>query len=66
MGFVPAGAFLVAGLAAAAGVRWALLGPGLAIAACSAAILAAEHRRSQSGPAGLPSRPPAEAGPRTG
>jgi multisubunit Na+/H+ antiporter MnhC subunit len=39
MGFVPAGAFLVAGVAAAAGIRWALAGPGLAIVACSAIVL---------------------------
>jgi MFS family permease len=40
MGFVPAGAFAVAGLAAVAGIRWALIGPGLLIAACAAGILA--------------------------
>jgi len=40
MGFVPAGAFAVAGLAAAAGIRWALIGPGLLITACAAGILA--------------------------
>ena len=32
-------AFLVAGVAAAAGIRWALAGPGLAIVACSAIVL---------------------------
>ncbi len=55
MGFVPAGAFLVAGLAAAAGVRWALLGPGLAITASSAAILAVLHGRIRAAAAGRPS-----------
>ena len=39
IGFVPAGAFLVATIASAAGTRWALAGPGLAIAACAAAML---------------------------
>jgi hypothetical protein len=39
IGFVPAGAFLVAAIATAAGTRWALAGPGLAIAACAAAML---------------------------
>jgi Transmembrane secretion effector len=40
IGFVPAGAFAVAAIAATAGVRWALIGPGLAIAICAAALLA--------------------------
>jgi Transmembrane secretion effector len=39
IGFVPAGAFLVAAIASAAGTRWALACPGLAIAACAAAML---------------------------
>ena len=39
IGFVPAGAFVVAAIASAAGTRWALAGPGLAIAACAAALL---------------------------
>ena len=39
IGFVPAGAFLVAAIASAAGTRWALADPGLAIAACAAAML---------------------------
>ena len=39
IGFVPAGAFLVAAIASAAGTRWALAGPGLAITACAAAML---------------------------
>jgi Transmembrane secretion effector len=37
IGFVPAGAFLVAGIASTAGVRWALLGPGLAVLGGTAA-----------------------------
>lgn len=44
MGFVPAGAFAVAGIAAVAGTRWALLGPGLVMVICSAAALAAGAR----------------------
>jgi MFS family permease len=39
IGFVPAGAFLVAAIASVAGTRWALAGPGLVIAVCAAAIL---------------------------
>ena len=42
MGFVPAGSFVVAGLAAFAGTRWALIGPGAVILACGAVMLAAE------------------------
>ncbi|MGH3201459.1 MAG: MFS transporter, partial [Streptosporangiaceae bacterium] len=38
IGFVPAGAFAVAAIASAAGTRWALIGPGLAIVACAAAL----------------------------
>jgi len=54
MGFVPAGAFVVAGLAAVAGIRWALIGPGLLIAACAAGILAVRlfSERSAAGPPG--------------
>jgi MFS family permease len=37
IGFVPAGAFGVAGIAATAGVRWSLTGPGLAVLAGAAA-----------------------------
>jgi hypothetical protein len=44
IGFVPAGAVAVAGLAAAVGVRWALAGPGLAIAGAAAVLLAAQRR----------------------
>jgi MFS family permease len=36
IGFVPAGAFLVAGIAATAGVRWALAVPGVTALACAA------------------------------
>ena len=39
IGFVPAGAFLIAAIASAAGTRWALAGPGLAIAACATTLL---------------------------
>ena len=39
MGFVPAGAFVVAAIAASVGVRWSLIGPGLVLLAF--AILAA-------------------------
>lgn len=38
VGFVPAGAFVVVGIAAAIGTRWALILPGLAIAAAAAAL----------------------------
>lgn len=57
MGFVPAGAFAVAGLAAAAGIRWALIGPGLLITACAAGILAV-RLFSERPAAGSPGRPP--------
>ena len=45
IGSVPAGAFAVAAIASTAGVRWALIGPGLAIVACGAGLLAAASRR---------------------
>ena len=59
MGFVPAGSFVVAGLAAAAGTRWALIGPGAAIAACGAIALAgtAHGRRHSRIPDPGPGRP---------
>lgn len=38
MGFVPAGSFAVAGIAAITGPRWALIGPGLIIAVCAVAV----------------------------
>ena len=40
MGFVPARSFVVAGLNAAAGTRWALIGPGAVIIVCGIAALA--------------------------
>jgi MFS family permease len=39
VGSVPAGAFTVAAIASTAGVRWALIGPGLVIAVCAGALL---------------------------
>src|SRR5579862_3736723 len=57
IGFVPAGAFAVAAIASAAGTRWALAGPALAVAA-SAALLA--YRASR--PAQLTEHP-ADRGP---
>ena len=42
MGFVPAGSFVVAGLAAFAGTRWALIAPAAVILACGTAMLTAE------------------------
>jgi MFS family permease len=44
MGFIPAGAFAVAGIAAIAGVRWALIIPGLVVAACAAVLLAGQRK----------------------
>jgi len=41
MGFVPAGSFVVAGLAALIGTRWALIGPAAVILASGAMVLAA-------------------------
>jgi hypothetical protein len=38
IGFVPAGAFVVAAIASTAGTRWAVAGPGLAVAACAAVL----------------------------
>jgi MFS family permease len=49
MGFVPAGAFVVAAIASSAGVRWALIGPGLAMIAFTA--LAAQLLSGKSGQA---------------
>ncbi len=46
VGFVPAGAFAVAAIASTAGVRWALIGPGLVIAACAVALLTGGTPRS--------------------
>jgi MFS family permease len=44
MGFVPAGSFVVAGLAVA-GTRWALIAPGAAIVTCGAAALVFAGKR---------------------
>jgi len=44
MGFVPAGSFAVAGVAAVAGVRWALAAPGAVIAAVAGLALLAGTR----------------------
>jgi MFS family permease len=43
IGFVPAGAFAVAAIAATAGIRWALFVPGLAIVACAAILALTGH-----------------------
>jgi MFS family permease len=48
IGFVPAGAFVVAAIASTAGVRWALVGPGLAILACGAALTARASRAARA------------------
>jgi MFS family permease len=45
IGFVPAGAFVVAAIASTAGTRWALIGPGLAIALCAGTMLVSRHHR---------------------
>jgi MFS family permease len=47
VGSVPAGAFAVAAIASTAGVRWALIGPGLVIAVCAVALLAGGTPRSR-------------------
>jgi hypothetical protein len=44
MGFVPAGAFVVAAIATLAGTRWALIGPGLLLVTGAACILAERGR----------------------
>ncbi|MGE5132375.1 MAG: MFS transporter [Gemmatimonadota bacterium] len=61
MGFVPAGAFAVAGLAVLAGPRWALAVPALAVTACAGAVLAAtlSPRRQPAAAAGQPAAAPA-------
>ncbi|HEY1621400.1 MAG TPA: MFS transporter [Streptosporangiaceae bacterium] len=48
IGFVPFGAFVVAAIAAAAGPRWALAGPGLAVlaAVCAAVLIRQRSRRA--------------------
>ncbi len=45
MGFVPAGSFVVAGLAAVAGTRWALIAPGAAIVTCGSVTRALTTKR---------------------
>ncbi len=54
IGFVPAGAFLVTAIAASAGTRWSLLGPGLAVAACAATAGIARTRLSSSAETSAP------------
>ncbi len=54
IGFVPVGAFLVTALAASAGTRWSLLGPGLALATCSAIAGIARTRLSSSAKTATP------------
>jgi len=49
IGFVPAGAFAVAGIATLAGTRWALIGPGLAVTIFASAVLALMRTRPQTG-----------------
>jgi MFS family permease len=44
IGFVPVGAFAIAAIAEAAGIRWALIGPGLAILTAGAALAAKTTR----------------------
>jgi MFS family permease len=56
IGFVPAGAFAVAAIAATAGIRWALAGPGLAIVAC-AVILTVSGRSGSFGKYREPAEP---------
>lgn len=56
MGFVPAGSFVVAGLAASAGTRWALIVPGTIIVICGTAALTALGSRVLKAP-GLRRRP---------
>ncbi|MGI9005067.1 MAG: MFS transporter [Streptosporangiaceae bacterium] len=64
MGFVPAGSFVVVGIAALAGTRWALIAPAAVILACGVVLLvqnAAEDRRqvrAGSAPAPAPSAKP--------
>jgi MFS family permease len=48
IGFVPAGSFVVAAVAALAGIRWALVGPGLAVTISAATVLALMRARPQT------------------
>jgi MFS family permease len=57
IGFVPAGAFVVAAIAALAGVRWAIIAPGSAVAIFALAVLLLapdRARHSQAVPAPAP------------
>jgi len=57
IGFVPAGAFVIAAIAALAGVRWAIIAPGAAVAIFALAILLLAPdrvQRSQTAPAVAP------------
>ncbi len=47
IGFVPAGAFAVAAIASVAGIRWALIVPGLAILACGTALARSFGRKGR-------------------
>jgi hypothetical protein len=51
-----AAVFAVAAIASTAGVRWALIGPGLVIAACAAALLAGGRRLALAPAAALAAR----------
>jgi MFS family permease len=52
IGFVPAGAFVVAAIATLAGTRWALIGPGAAVAAFAVVVLARMRGRGRHRSAG--------------
>jgi hypothetical protein len=54
IGFVPAGAFAVAAIAATAGTRWALAAPALIIGACAALLAARAKVRPVASPAESP------------
>jgi MFS family permease len=60
MGFVPAGSFVVVGIAALAGTRWALFGPGAAVLVPGAVLLAltfrAGHQPGTASPAAQPAQ----------
>lgn len=64
IGFVPAGAFAVAGIASTAGVRWALTVPGLAVLGCGAALVIAARPGRLTVVPGGPSRRPDHGGKR--
>jgi MFS family permease len=54
IGFVPAGAFCVAGIAALAGTRWAILAPAIAVVVAAVAMLTLGSKATQH-----PENPPA-------